>query len=54
MQTGTTITLGVASLNAALATGLHAIGFGSLALVWGGLAAVVLVGAYWDRDRNKS
>jgi hypothetical protein len=49
MRRDTSMTLGIALLNGAMAAVMYYAGFDAVAAVWIGLAAVVLMGAYWDR-----
>ena len=50
MRSGWFNTIGIAVLNGGMAMAMYCVGLEIAAIVWGGLAAVVLMGAYWDRN----
>jgi|KBSSwiStaDraftv2_1062776.scaffolds.fasta_scaffold3090074_2 hypothetical protein len=52
MRDGTPMTVGIALLNGGMAAVMYYAGFEAVAVVWIGLAAVVLMGAYWDRSTS--
>ena len=53
MRSGWFNTIGIAVLNGGMAMAMYCVGLEIAAIVWGGLAAVVLMGAYWDRSIDR-
>jgi len=52
MRDGTPMTVGIALRKGGMAAVMYYAGFEAVAVVWIGLAAVVLMGAYWDRSTS--
>jgi hypothetical protein len=53
MRSGASNTVGIASLNGGMAVVMYCVGLEIGAIVWIGLVAVVLMGAYWDRSSDR-